>query len=281
MIITASIVTHRTQPEELLRAIDCVLRCKDVKTIYIIDNSPTHSLQAVCSVPRVQYRHVTNNGYGAGHNIALHKALELKSDFHLVLNADTWWENDIISVMARYMTDNPRVGMMMPKVFYPDGDLQLTARRLPTPWDLFAKRFIPARLIKNRLDRYLLFHADHDKIIDSPYLLGSFLLFRCDTLRKEGLFDERFFMYPEDIDITRRIHRNWLSLYFPEVSIIHAHAAESRKSMRMLLIHIVNMIKYFNKWGWIFDSERGRMNRNLEKKLKLIPKGQRISPRRG
>ena len=60
-----------------------------------------------------------------------------------------------------------------------------------------------------------------------------------------------------------RIPRNWLTLYYPQWSIVHAHAQASYKNRHMLRIHIRNMCLYFNKWGWLFDSERHRFNNQL------------------
>ena len=141
-------------------------------------------------------------------------------------------------------------------------------RRLPIPTadcskDLIFRRFLPSKLVEKNDYRYLLKFADHDREMNVPYHQGSFMLFRTVALRQIGLFDERFFMYPEDIDITRRMHRCYRTMYYPRVSIVHDHRAASYKSGRMLRIHIVNMIRYFNKWGWVFDSERRRFNRRL------------------
>lgn len=270
--IVVSIVVHGTAPSELLRAVGCALRSPRVARVEVVDNGPDRSLEAVVSgVPRVSYRHVENRGYGAGHNLSIRESIASGTRYHLVMNADVEWQGDVPGRLVAYMDTHPRVAMMMPKVFYPDGALQLTARRLPTPWDLFAKRFLPRRLVRRRMDRYLLARADHDRIIDSPYLLGSFLLFRASALEAGGAFDERFFMYPEDIDITRRLHARWQTLYFPEVNIIHRHAAASRRSLRMLLVHLTNMARYFNKWGWWHDPERRVMNRRLEESLILLP----------
>ena len=226
MRITASIVTHRTDARELRRCTECVLRCKALTRLDIIDNSPDDALRSAVSNERVHYRHVENRGYGAGHNIAMREALKAHTDCHLVLNADTFWEGDVITPMAEYMASHSNVGIMMPKVYYPDGALQLTARRLPSPFDLLVKRFLPHKLGQRRMSRFLLERADHDKIINAPFLPGSFLLMRREALEAEGLFDERFFMYPEDIDITRRLHRRWLTLHYPAVSIEHCHAPQ-------------------------------------------------------
>ncbi|MDE7160361.1 MAG: glycosyltransferase [Muribaculaceae bacterium] len=281
-LITASIVIHRTEPGMLRRAIDS-LRGSAVSHLYLIDNSPSpisappESTADLC----VSYAHVKNDGFGAAHNIAIRRAISEGSDFHLVMNPDVEWEGDAIGPMVEYMRQHPDTGMAMPRTVYPDGVLQYTCRMLPTPWDVFAKRFLPARFTETRMRRYLLEEADHSQIIDCPYLLGSCLLFRIKALEDTGLFDERFFMYPEDIDITRRIHRKYRSLYLPLTTVTHRHAAASRKSLRMLRIHILNMIKYFNKWGWFIDKERREFNRRMLNEIPKYSAGEEIPPGRG
>lgn len=232
-----------------------------------MDNSPDDTLRATVEgydLPSLRYLHVENRGYGAGHNIAIRRALAMGVDYHLCLNADIYWEGDVVGRLLEYMDSHPEVGIIAPKIYYPDGDLQFACRRLPTPYDLIVKRFIPRPWVKNRIRRYVLADKDHTIPFNCPYLSGSFLFFRAEALREADGFDERFFMYPEDIDITRRIHRRWTTLYWPEVSITHEHQAASRKSSKMLEIHIVNMIRYFNKWGWFFDAERRRLNKELD-----------------
>ena len=70
-------------------------------------------------------------------------------------------------------------------------------------------------------------------------------------------------MYGEDIDLSRRIHQKFETLFYPEISIIHNHAAASGKSLKMLWVHIVNVCYYFNKWGWLFDKERNSVNKHF------------------
>ena len=280
LTITASIVIHNSPRLQVARALLCLLS-SPVQTIFLIDNGDDTSLSFLARYsPRIQYLHVPNDGFGAGHNIAMREALKNPEGFHLVMNADVWWDGEIISVLAGYLCDNPDVGMVMPKVFYPDGTLQYACRMLPTPLDLFAKRFLPPKLTRRRMERYLLAAHDHDAPLNCPYLLGSFLFFRNRALEDCGIFDERFFMYPEDIDITRRIHERWKTMFFPGVSIVHEHAAASRGDSRMLRIHLVNMIRYFNKWGWVADKKRRLFNRRLLKSISHIPEESR-PPGRG
>lgn len=282
MSLTASIVTHNTPKVQLETALDCLLR-SGVERIYVVDNSESDSLKEIAGKDgRIVYRHVANNGFGAGHNVALREILETNSasdDFHIVMNADINWEGDVVSRLTDYLKTHPKTGMIMPKVFYPDGELQYSFRMLPTPFDVFAKRFLPQKWTNSMMERYLLAIHDHDKPLNCPYLLGSFLMFRNSALKECGLFDERFFMYPEDIDITRRIHEKWETLYWPSCSIIHEHQASSRKSMKMLRIHIVNMIRYFNKWGWLHDPLRRKFNRKLLQEIAYIEKEKRPAGR--
>jgi len=99
------------------------------------------------------------------------------------------------------------------------------------------------------------------------------MFFRIDCFHKVGLFDENIFMYMEDIDITRRIHKYYKTLFWPYVTIVHAHKAESYKNKEMLRIHMKSAVKYFNKWGWLFDKERTRWNAQvmstIERELEL------------
>lgn len=261
--LTVSIVTYKTDLKELESCLQS-LQSPIVQKIYVIDNSEQKYISDYCSTKQnVVYIGSENVGYGAGHNKAIRLALEADIDYHLVLNSDVSFNPEVLSILIDYMNVNPEVGQVQPKIIYPNGELQYTVRMLPTPKDLIFRRFLPKRIVEHSDYKYLLKFADHDKEMNVPYHQGSFMLFRVESLRSVGLFDERFFMYPEDIDITRRMYRLYRTMYFPEVSVIHNHRAASYKSSRMLRIHIINMIRYFNKWGWIFDSERRKYNRLL------------------
>ena len=157
----------------------------------------------------------------------------------------------------------------MPKVFYPNGEVQFLCKLIPTPFDLIFRRFLPQKWTKKRTERFELRKSGYNKTMDVPYLSGCFMFLRTEALKEVGLFDERFFMYPEDIDLTRRMHQKYRTVFYPDVSIIHHHAQSSYFSLKMLWIHTINMIKYFNKWGWIFDKQRKEINRKTLKSLNL------------
>lgn len=269
-ILTASLVLYHNSTKDVDTIVSCVLN-SPIDKLYIIDNS-RNDLYRVLELrsDKIRYIHSENIGYGGAHNIAIREAMLIGSKYHIVVNPDIYFEEGTIESLTEYMDNNPDVGQIMPKVFYPNGELQYLCKMVPTPMDLIFKRFLPSFLTNNSLYKFQLRFTGYDKVMNVPYLSGCFMFFRVSALQKVGLFDERFFMYPEDIDITRRMHEKYKTIFYPNVSIVHAHAAASKTNWRMLKIHIVNMIKYFNKWGWIFDNKRKEINKQLLKDLNYI-----------
>jgi hypothetical protein len=164
---------------------------------------------------------------------------------------------------------------LLPKVIYPDGETQHLAKLLPTPFHLIFRRFLPKNRMFNKMqNKYVLFNSGYDKIINPPSLSGCFMFLRVKTLKEKNIFfDERFFMYFEDFDIIRRLHRVGKTIYYPEVTIIHNHNKASYKSKKMLLAHIKSAIQYFNKYGWFIDKERKKMNKQILNEIELLNKG--------
>ena len=93
------------------------------------------------------------------------------------------------------------------------------------------------------------------------------MFLRMEALKKVGLFDERIFLYTEDIDLTRRIHRHFRTVFYPHATIYHYHERASYKNVRILFHHVTSAIAYYNKWGWFYDPERKEINRNVLLKL--------------
>ena len=265
MLNISIVLYHPIWEQEVLPLVEELLKVKSLRKIYLLDNSegkstlPFREGKGVGS--KVRYMHMASNlGYGKAHNVALRESAYYRTDLHLVMNSDVQVRAEDIDAMHDWMMVNPQVGQLMPRVLNPDGSQQYLAKRLPTPLDVFGRRFLPAWLMEKRNRRYELRDLDLSRPINAPYLSGCFMLLRTEAAVEVGLFDERYFMYPEDIDLTRTIHRNWLTLYYPEWSVTHVHAHDSYKNKHMLWIHIQNMCRYFNKWGWFFDSERNLFN---------------------
>jgi GT2 family glycosyltransferase len=262
---TASIVLYNTQ-KQIIAELLCCIKHSNISIIYIIDNSPDDRFRFLeKEYPKIRYIHNINAGYGAAHNIALHEALDAKSDFHLILNPDIRFNSDVIPFLLAYMQNNDDVAYVLPKVVYPGGECQYLCKLLPTPFDLIFRRFMPKiKLIQKLNDRYVLKNSGYNTVLNPPCLSGCFMFLRMSTIKEHNIFfDERYFMYCEDVDFIRRLHRFGKTIYLPDVSIIHDHAKKSYKSKIMLWEHMKSAVKYFNKWGWFFDDERKQMNRKI------------------
>ena len=265
-MIAASIVTYKTSTDELADCLRCLTACNSVIAIDVVDNASQQSLKDFieANFPHVNYIPNKNSGYGAGNNISIRRSLQdPKLKYHIVLNSDILFESSAVDTLQRKLDNDPSIGLIMPAVIGRDGLPLTSCHPLPSPVDLLLHRFTPDNLFKRWRKNYDLCAQDFKHDIDVPYMCGSFLFFRLDALRSVGLFDERFFMYPEDIDITRRVHRQYKTIVTPDAEITHYHRAESRHNMKMLRVHAWNMLKYFAKWGFVFDSERRDFNRRL------------------
>lgn len=268
--LNISIVLYHTNESHLRCLINQLLNVEHDIKIYLIDNSTTNYLARLKGIDnRIEYFfNNANLGYGKAHNIALKKSLEENVPYHLVLNPDINFDHRVIEELYDFMEQNIDVGIIIPRVLYPDGSLQYTCKLLPTPIDLFVRRFL---FFNNFFDlnnhKYELRFTEYNSIFNVPFISGCFMLLRTEVLKQVGLFDERFFMYLEDTDLSRRIHKISKTIFYPYVSVQHVHQKGSYKSFRLLVYHIISAIKYFNKWGWFFDKERKLINKRVLEEL--------------
>lgn len=268
--ITASIVLYNNPVAMLKKAIGSFLNTSLHVQLYLIDNSPTDSLRhLISSDTRINYIHNASNlGYGTAHNIAIRESINKNIKYHLILNPDIYFNNGVLENIVAYMDSNPDTGLLMPKILFPNGNIQYIAKLLPTPWDLFARRFVPIKSYLEKLNqRYSLTFFDYNSTVEVPFVSGCFMFIRTDVLKQIGLFDEHYFMYLEDADLSRRIGTVSKTVLFPHVSIYHEYEGGAHKSFRLLWIFIQSVFTYFNHYGWVFDTYRKRINEQTLKRL--------------
>ena len=272
---TACIVTYNTPVSDLERIIKCFQKIKLNFKLWISDNSETDNLKFFFEKTddaRIEYIfNNSNKGFGAGHNVIINKLLnkELNSKYHLVMNSDVYFEEDVVEKLLDYMSNHEKIGQIGPRITGKDGTLTYSCKLFPTPLNLIMRRFIPLKKIVEKMDYdYEMRWYNYKDIVEGALLSGCFMLLRTEVFEKVGKFDEKYFMYLEDYDFCRRIGEKYEVIYYPEVEIMHEHAKSSYKSRKMLLIHIKSALTYFNKWGWIFDKKRSEANKKLKKLYK-------------
>jgi GT2 family glycosyltransferase len=271
--ISASLVIYNSKLESVINAAESFLNGCENGILIISDNSQSPLIHPLLENPRVLYMfNNANIGFGAAHNKAFF-SIGNKTDFHLILNPDVIFLQDVIPHILKVMQDNREIGVLMPRVNYPDGSLQRLCKLLPTPFNLILRRFIPIPALKKYINRsYELHDLAQDKLIDVPTISGCFLIFQSQLFRSIGGFDERYFMYLEDIDLVRRIGALARIVYDPRVSVIHEYARGSYKNNQLLKYHIKSAVLYFAKWGWFFDSQRKEINAKMKMGLKNLSK---------
>ncbi|MEO5977856.1 MAG: glycosyltransferase family 2 protein [Chryseolinea sp.] len=259
--LTISIVLYKNNVELLRQAILSALATNLDAKLFLIDNSPTDELKEFGDLPRCEYLFNNSNlGFGKAHNIAMRRAVN-ESRYHLVLNPDVYFDGDVLEKIFDYMQGSPDVGQVMPKIHYPDGTTQHLCKLLPAPADLFLRRFFPwFPGAENRNRKYELLDSGYSTIMNIPYLSGCFMFIRSSVLKEVGYFDERIFMYIEDADLTRRIHQSYKTIFYPAAVIYHHYSKGSYKNIKLMLYNVHGAFIYFNKWGWVFDKERRRIN---------------------
>jgi GT2 family glycosyltransferase len=267
--VVGSIVLFETPESEVRRAIEQFLAIPLRTHLCIIDNSPEPSPLAF-DESRVSYTHPCSNlGYGKAHNMALRAARD-RATYSLVMNTDVLYSPTAVLRLHDYMEKHPEAGLAAPKILYPDGSLQYVCRLLPTPANLFLRRFLPRSSWAKRADEiYELRFWDHESNANLPYFQGSFLMLRTNLANQVGGFDERFFMYGEDIDLSRRLHEVAETIYVADAAVIHEYRRYSNRSLRGTWIGVQNNARYFNKWGWFIDPRRRQINERIRSALSL------------
>jgi len=261
--VTASIVLYGNDPVQVRSAIRSFLASSLAVSLTVVDNSSNDSLRSAVEFEGAEYVFNGENvGFGAAHNIAIRRYLGT-SQYHLILNPDVTFGAEILPQLYEFMQQNPSVGLVMPKILYPDLREQRLCKLLPTPFDLFLRRFAGGmghKLARRRMSRYLMEDVDLTQPRFVPNLSGCFMFVRMEALQTVGLFDERYFLYLEDVDLCRRIAERWETIFYPQASIVHEYANGSYRNFRHLKLHMISALRYFNKWGWLHDPLRDHLN---------------------
>jgi GT2 family glycosyltransferase len=262
-VITASIVLYKNDRLILQNAILSLLKFKSISILFLVDNSPTADLKMMASDFRIEYIHNPSNpGFGASHNVAIKKAIGLDSKLHFIVNPDIYLEGDVITPMVEYMANDKTIGMMMPQILNVDGSIQNLPKLLPSPFSILKRKIKkPVKTYQKFINEYELRAVPKDIIYNAPVLSGCFTLLNLEAIKKVGMYDDKFFMYFEDWDLSRRMHQHYKTIYFPKVSVVHEYESGANKNPKLFRIFVNSAITYFNKWGWFFDADRKKINK--------------------
>jgi GT2 family glycosyltransferase len=193
-----------------------------------------------------------NDGYGAGHNRAVAHA---QGSYHLVLNPDTVLEEDAIVEAICYLNENPEIGLLTPKAFWPSGERQYLCKQYPSLLDLLLRGFAPKPVQQwcvKRLGHYEMRGITEDEVIQEvPIASGCFMFLRRAAFDAVDGFSPRFFLYFEDFDLSIRLGQaGWGITYLPSVIITHYGGKAAKKGVGHMRMFITSAVLFFNLHGW-------------------------------
>jgi GT2 family glycosyltransferase len=258
--ISVSVVTYNNEStiNECIDSLITFLPKKSTIKVYVIDNCSQDGTYNILRNLSKKYDLIKissckyNLGYGRAQNTIISK---LESDYHLFCNPDIILNENSLNPLIKCMEKDDKIGVVAPKTLNLDGSVQRLNRRYPGVGDLFLRRspeFLK-RVFKEKLNHYEMSDLDDSLTSEIPCISGALVLCRTPFLKKINGFDNRYFLYFEDFDMTRSFQKNgYKTLYCPDSTAFHIGGYASRKSLKILFIHIVSAIKYFQKWGWKF-----------------------------
>jgi GT2 family glycosyltransferase len=275
--LSISIVCYHSDEQDLRRLLDSLIHSikalKKSETIqpipiFLIDNSEAGDLElarfddlaskAIEFELAVQLHLIQdqgNIGYGRAHNLVLK---DLESDFHLMLNPDVALDEYCLVEGLAYFTKNPGTAMASPIAQYDNGDPQHLCKRYPSVLTLFIRGFLPRRFQKPFAKR-LAHYEMHELITENPessprtsipIISGCFMLCRTAALQAVKGFDESYFLYFEDFDLSLRIAKQGDIAYVPKMKIIHGGGNTAKKGLKHIGMFIRSGIRFFNTHGW-------------------------------
>ena len=152
------------------------------------------------------------------------------------------------------MNGNKECVLLVPKIINPDGSTAYLCKRNPTILALVSRRFIPdsikTKSLLNYDKNFCMADFSYSTIFEAPYLSGCCMIARSSSFLSIGGFDQRFFLYLEDADLTRRLQLVGRCIHAPFISITHEWQRGSYKSLKLMFYSVYSAFIYFRKWGW-------------------------------
>ncbi len=264
---SASLVLYRSNLEWFKRTLEALVHATDELggslALTVIDQSqdPTYSARAAATLHdalkgSAVEAHVdvlaTNGGYGAGHNQILARGM---ADIHLILNPDVELSADALLRAKEILAQHPNVVLLAPIGYGADGQREYLAKRYPSPTVLALRAFAPAWL-RTLFSRKMAAYEYRDLSFTEPLqpvtlVSGCCMFVRSQAFREVSGFDQQFFLYFEDYDLSLRLAQLGGVAQSAHITVIHHGGNAARKGLRHILWFCGGMVRFLSRWGWL------------------------------
>lgn len=236
-LITVSVVSHHQSSlvQGLLQDLACFCGIDAAEVILTLNLSEELALSVTeypCPVKVI--RNASPQGFGANHNQAFHQA---KGKYFCVLNPDVRLSEDIFKPLIRILDEDVRIGVVAPKIINPEGTVEDNARQFPSPSEIMGKA------LGGRSSAY---EEDEQQVSFPDWVAGMFMMFPAKIFAEMGGFDERYFLYYEDVDLCARLKlAGYRVALYRDVSAIHDARRTSHRNLRYALLHLSSILRFF------------------------------------
>jgi len=222
--------------------------------IIVVDNNSGDDLSDLTGVKVIVSPN--NLGMGGGNNLGIKNS---GGEYILISNPDIVYDKDSIKKLYEFFKADRSIGLIGPKLINPDGSLQYSCARFPQIYIPLLRRTSIGYFFPSRLNHYLMKKVSHEEVLQVDWVMGACFMIRRSELESDNkLFDERYFMYFEDVDLCRQIkNRGQSVVYFPVVKVVHNHMRQSANlpwyksllSDKIAREHLKSAFRYFRKWN--------------------------------
>lgn len=263
LTMTLSIIVLNYRTKRMLRECLRSIRFADPKLRYeviVVDNASGDGTPAMVKEEFPEHTLIvaeSNLGYAGGNNLGIRKA---QGEYVMIMNPDIFVKEGTLEALVAYLKEHPEVGLVGPKLTSGDGSEQESFYRFHTPLIPILRRTPLGQTAwgKRQLEQFLAKDVPRTLPIEVDWLLGGAIVAPKSAIEKVGLLDERFFLYFDDVDWSRRFwEAGFKVVHIPTVELIHLHQrASATGSMfniftnKVTRIHLKSGVQYFRKyWG--------------------------------
>lgn len=221
--------------------------------VVVNDHQPGEPVEQLAAAADCFLTNRDNPGYGRAVNRLVVRLGQLPP-YIGVLNTDLSWPSGTFEQLLGWLQQHPQVSLAVPQILDEAGTPQKLCKHHPTVLGLFSRRFLPDVLKPawlKRYDRwYVMADQNYQEVFDAPYLSGCCMLIRSDAFRRAGGFDERYFLYLEDADLTRSLARDGRCVHLPVAGVVHGWGRGNYRNLGLMAVNLASAWHYFRKWGW-------------------------------
>ena len=248
-------VAYHPSEDEVLNLQNCLSKLPFSIGYAVVVNSytPNEPVDRLAAKADLFVTSRLNLGYGRAINLLVSR-LDRLPKYIAIMNTDLTWRPGSFNKLLAWMHHHPDVSLAVPQICDQDGYPQFLSKRNPTLLALISRRFIPDNLKPDWLKRYdnwyVMSEFDYSRVFESSYLSGCCMIVLSQSFLKVGGFDQRYFLYLEDADLTRSLSQFGRCVHLPIASVTHNWGRGNYKSVRLMLVNLVSAWRYFCKWGW-------------------------------